>query len=56
MTLLERLMKPLIEASEARGEARAEQRFQEWKERQVARGAVFFPDDEPPYPADPRDS
>ena len=64
MTLLERLMKPLIEASEARGEARgqalgearAEQRFQEWKERQVALGAVFFPDDDPPSPADLRDS
>ena len=49
MTLMERLMKPLLQASEARGEARgeaqgearAQERFEAWKRDQLERGASF---------------
>ena len=48
------MLKPLLNAQlrkgEAigmeRGEAEAEARFQEWKERQIAQGVVFADEDE----------
>ncbi len=55
MPILERIMQPLIRASEARGEARGrdeataelEEQFMQWKQDQVRRGVIFV-EDEPP--------
>ena len=45
MSIIEIMLKPLLDAQlekgKAEGEAAAEARFQEWKERQIAQGAVF---------------
>ena len=50
MSIMEKLMKPLIVAGEARGvaqgRAQAQEEFKAWKEDQHRRGAVFFDDDE----------
>ena len=54
MSILERLMKPLIDAGEARGiergieqgEARTQEQFEAWKQKQRRKGATFV-DDEP---------
>ena len=50
MPILERIMQPLIKASEARGEARgraqgreaASEEFERWKQDQLNQGAVFI--------------
>ena len=62
MSILERLMKPLIDAGEERGvergieqgEARAQEQFEAWKQEQFeawkqeqCRNSVRFADDEP---------
>ena len=50
MSIVERLMKPLIAAGEARGEergkAKAQAEFEAWKQEQRDRGAIFVDDDE----------
>ena len=46
MSIMEKLMKPLIVAGEAQGRAQAQEEFKAWKEDQHRRGAVFFEDDE----------
>lgn len=54
MSIVEIMLKPLLNAQlrkgEAigmeRGEAEAEARFQQWKERQIAQGVVFADEDE----------
>ena len=46
MSIMEKLMKPLIVSGEARGEARAQEKFEAWKEDQRRRGAVFFDDED----------
>lgn len=54
MSIMEKIMKPLIAAGEVRGEARgeargragAEERFEAWKQDQRRRGAVFADDEE----------
>ena len=47
MSILEKLMKPLITAGEERGEAKAKAEFEAWKQNQRERGVVFAEDDEP---------
>ena len=54
MSIVEIMLKPLLNAQlrkgeaigREEGEAAAEARFQEWKERQIARGVVFADEDE----------
>ena len=50
MSIVEIMLKPLLNAQlekgKAEGEAAAEARFQEWKERQIAQGVVFADEDE----------
>ena len=50
MSIVERLMKPLIAAGEERGEergkAKAQAEFEAWKQDQRERGAIFVEDDE----------
>ena len=50
MSIMEKLMKPLIASGEARGQARGEakakEKFEAWKEDQRQRGAVFFDKEE----------
>ena len=46
MPILERIMQPLIKASEARGRAEgreaAAKEFEQWKQDQISKGAVFI--------------
>ena len=46
MSIVERLMKPLIAAGEERGKAKAQAEFEAWKQDQRERGAIFVEDDE----------
>lgn len=54
MSIMERLLKPLIAAGEARGESRGKARgkaeaqanFEAWKQDQIKRGAIFVENDE----------
>ena len=58
MSIVEIMLKPLLNAQfrkgkaigkergRAEGEAAADARFQEWKERQIAQGVVFADDEE----------
>ena len=63
MTILERLMQPLITASERRGRQQGRQEgheeaaklFQQWKAQQLAHGVTFVEPDKPEEPTDTTD-
>ena len=46
MYILEKILKPLIAAGEARGQAKAQEEFEAWKQDQRRRGVVFAGDEE----------
>lgn len=46
MSIMEKLMKPLITAGEERGKAKAQADFEAWKQDQRERGAIFVEDNE----------
>ena len=51
MPILERIMQPLIKASEARAREAAAAEFAKWKRDQISKGVVFIetePDDQEP--------